>query len=462
VDVDPARALDVEPPRPRVSLAKEVATLAWPAIVRGLLMTVVFLVDRLMLGRYDPEALASMQVSGPLLWSVFMIFTAFSAGTIAVVGRSVGAGDADRAQRTIRGVLAFALLVGAVVAVAGFASRGLIGEALAGTAEANATVRAHAGTYLAIVFPFTPLYFFGMLGFTVLQASGDTRTPLYVSAVCHTVNVGMNWVFIFGHLGMPELGIAGAALGTLSAFALEALIVAAVLLRRKHMARLVIRSPDAGDAKALRDVMRVSGPAFAERVLFHVGFLVFAGLIGRLGDTAMAANQALIAIESIGFITSTGFGIAAGALVSQKLGARDPDRAAACGWMATAMAVGALLLVAAFFVALPRQLIGLFSTQEEIILLGARCLLIAAAAQPFMAATDVLAGALRGAGDTRNPMIVAIVGPVFVRVLATWILAFPLGLGLVGVWIGSTLDWIVRSIWLFVVFRRGRWRTLEV
>ncbi|MFW5878997.1 MAG: MATE family efflux transporter, partial [Myxococcota bacterium] len=98
----------------------------------------------------------------------------------------------------------------------------------------------------------------------------------------------------------------------------------------------------------------------------------------------------------------------------------------------------------------------------EIIVLGAKVLLIAAMAQPFMAATDVLAGSLRGAGDTRNPMIVAIIGPVFVRVLASWSLAFPLGYGLIGIWVGSTLDWVVRSVWLAVVFRRGRWKSIEV
>ncbi len=459
--MEQARAFETAIEQPK-SLAKEVAALAWPAIARGLLMTVVFIVDRLMLGRYDPEALASMQVSGPLLWSVFMIFTAFSAGTVAVVGRSVGGRDEKRAQRAIRSALSFALLIGAIVAVAGFTSRGLVADLMAGSAPETASIRRLSMTYLGIVFPFTPIYFFGMLGFTALQASGDTRTPLLISAVCHMVNVTMNWLFIFGNMGMPELGIGGAALGTVSAFALEGLLAAVVLLRRRHMARLILARPDEGDRRALRDILRVSGPAFGERVIFHLGFLVFASLIGRLGDTAMAANQALLAIESIGFITSSGFAIAAGALVSQKLGAMDPDRAEDCGKMATAMAIGVLLLVALTFVIFPRHLIGLFSGEEEIIALGARVLLIAALAQPFMAATDVLAGSLRGAGDTRTPMIVAIVGPVFVRVLASWALAFPLGMGLIGVWIGSTLDWIVRSVWLGVVFRRGRWRTIQV
>ena len=79
-----------------------------------------------------------------------------------------------------------------------------------------------------------------------------------------------------------------------------------------------------------------------------------------------------------------------------------------------------------------------------------------------MALTDAFAGSLRGAGDTRTPMIAALVGPVAVRLTACWILAFPMGLGLVGIWIGSTLDWAVRSVWLGYAFRRGKWKTRSV
>lgn len=462
--MDPESPVDLTraPAPSRTALLGEASRLAWPAIVQGLLHTVVFLADRLMLGRYSDGALASMQVSGPLMWSVFSVFGAFAAGTIAVVGRAVGAGDAARARRAVAGAMTLAVVVGAAVGIAGFVLRMDLARLLAGDAPGTAGVRALAGTYLSILFPASVLYFAGFIATTSLQASGDTRTPMWVGVLAEAVNVFGNWVLIYGNLGAPELGIAGAALSSAGAFAVNGLVLSAVLFRRRHMARLVLERPDRGHRAALGSILKVSRAAFGEKVVFHTGFLVFAALVGRLGDVAMAANQALIAIESVGFIAADGFGVAAGALVAQKLGARRPEDAAAAGRASILLGTASLLTVSVLFVLFPRPLVGLFTDDPDILALGARCLLIAAAAQPLMAITDTTAAALRGAGDTRNPMWAALVGPVVVRVAGTWLFAFHLGWGLVGVWVGSTLDWAVRTVWLTLVFRAGRWKHLEV
>ncbi len=450
------------PHAPLGELAREVARLAWPAIVQSLVATSVFLADRIMVGRYSAEALASMQVSGPILWSVFMVFTAFTAGTVAVVGRSVGAGAAERARKVISAAVAFALAVGIVVGLAGVLGRGGIARLLAGGPNTSEGVRALSRSYMGIVFASFPLLCAGTIGITALQASGDTRTPLVVSVLASVWNLVWNWILIYGSLGAPELGVVGAALATASAFALEAIIIIAVLARRRGPARLVIERPSAAHAAALASVLRVSGPSFAEKAVNHFGFLVYVSFIGRLGDTAMAANQALVAIESIGFMTAEGFAIASGAIVAQKLGARRPAEAALCGWLATAMSIALLGVASLVFLSVPRPLVSLFTREAEIVALGATCLLVAAAAQPLMGIGYSLAAALRGAGDTRTPMVVAIMGPCVVRVAGTWFFAFVLGWGLIGVWVGSTLDWLLRAVWLALVFRRGRWKTIEV
>ncbi len=450
------------PHAPLADLAREVARLAWPAIVQSLVATSVFLADRIMVGRYSAEALASMQVSGPILWSVFMVFTAFTAGTVAVVGRSVGAGDAERARKAISAAVAFAIVVGVVVGLAGVLGRGAIASLLAGGPNTSEGVRGLSRSYMAIVFASFPVLCAGTIGITALQASGDTRTPLVVSVLASGWNLVWNWILIYGNLGAPALGVVGAAIATASAFALEAIVIVAVLARGRGSARLVVERPCAAHAAALASVLRVSGPAFAEKAVNHLGFLVYVSFIGRLGDTAMAANQALVAIESIGFMTAEGFAVASGAIVAQKLGARRPAEAALCGWLATAMSIALLGVASLIFLSVPRPLVSLFTREAEIVALGAACLLVAAAAQPLMGIGYSLAAALRGAGDTRTPMVVAIMGPCVVRVAGTWFFAFSLGWGLVGVWVGSTLDWLLRAAWLALVFRRGRWKSIEV
>ncbi|MDP6933785.1 MAG: MATE family efflux transporter, partial [Myxococcota bacterium] len=188
----------------------------------------------------------------------------------------------------------------------------------------------------------------------------------------------------------------------------------------------------------------------------------YISFVGRLGDVAMAAHQSLIAIESLGFIAANGFGVAAGALVAQKLGAGSPPDAAACGWLSAGLAVLVLGGVSILFLVFPRALIGLFTTEAAVLVLGTQCLRVAAVAQPFMALADAMAGALRGAGDTRSPMVATVYGPLCVRLILCWTLAFTLDWGLLGIWIGTTVDWAVRAIFLLAVFRRGRWKSIQV
>jgi len=176
----------------------------------------------------------------------------------------------------------------------------------------------------------------------------------------------------------------------------------------------------------------------------------------------MTANQSLIAIESLGFMVSYGFGVAASTLVAQKLGAELPGDAASCGWIATWM--GALVLsgIGLFFFVFADPLVRFFSDDPKVIELAVECLLLAALAQPLMGITDALAGALRGAGDTKTPMLVALLGPMVVRLSACWFLAFELEMGLFGIWVATTIDWVIRASVLALVFQRGRWKEIEV
>lgn len=441
---------------PTRALAAEVAALAWPAIVQGLLHTVVLFTDRLLLGRYSADALGSMQISGPLMWSVFSTMGALGAGIIAVVGRSVGAGDAARARRTVSSSLLFAFGIGCVVAVLGMLFREQIATLLAG--DGSEPVRALAVIYMGIVFAAAPLQAVGGAAMTALQAGGDTRTPMRVSVLSGLINLIVSYVLLFGALGLPALGIAGSAIGTVCAFGLHALVLLWLLRRREGP--VALRPPFGPVLESLRPVLRIATPTLGEKLIFHTGFLVFAGIVGRLGGVAMAANQSLIAIESLGFIAASGFGVAAGALVAQKLGAQRVDDAAAVGWTAAGIGVLTLCTVSLLFLLVPEQLVGAFTDDPQVVALAARCLRIAALAQPLMALADVMASSLRGAGDTRSPMVVALVGPVVVRLIACWVLAVALDMGLLGIWIGTTIDWSVRCVALAVIWGRGRWRSL--
>jgi putative MATE family efflux protein len=444
----------------------ELLRLAVPAVLAGLVSTAVFFTDRLLLGHFDDRALGSMQVAGPWLWSLFNVFGALRTGATTVVGRAVGAGDTEAARRATVGLITVSAGIGLLLAVFGLASRDLVCALMTGTGPEAAPTRELARIYLTVVFPTAPLVLAGEAGIAALQASGDTRTPMRIGIAAGATNLGLSWLLLFGLplVGLPGLGMAGAALGTAASFVVMGILVAVALLAPGGLIgpvgrQLARRWSGARShvADQLRRIGRVSLPGLGEKLLFHTGFMVFAGLVGHLGETAMAANQSLLAIESLGFIGAGGFGVAAGALVAQKLGAGAPREARQAGWLSAGLGMAALGAVGLVFLIVPEQLVGLFSSDPDVVALGARCLRIAALAQPLMAVTDALAGALRGAGDTVSPMVVALLGPVVVRLAACYLLAVVLDMGLVGIWLGTTLDWLVRAAVLAGVWAWSAW-----
>ncbi len=440
--------------------------LATPAILAGLVSTAVFFTDRLLLGQLDPLALGSMQVAGPWLWSLFNVFGALRTGAMTIVGRAIGAGDRAQARRATLGLLGASAGIGLVLALLGLLSRELVCTLMAGSGPETAALRAMAHRYLTVVFPTAPLVLLGEAGIVALQASGDTRTPMRIGIAAGATNLGLSWALMFGLplVGLPGLGITGAALGTAASFAVVCGLVVAALVAPGGVVgplaaawRARSQGARARVGAQLRRIGRVSLPGLGEKLLFHTGFMVFAGLVGHLGETAMAANQSLLAIESLGFIGAGGFGVAAGALVAQKLGAADSAGARTVGWLSAGLGAATLGAVGLVFLLVPDRLVGLFSDDPEVVALGARCLRIAAVAQPLMAVTDALAGALRGAGDTASPMAVALIGPIGVRLGACWLFAVVLDQGLAGIWIGTTLDWAVRASVLAGLWAWSAW-----
>jgi putative MATE family efflux protein len=437
------------------ALGREVRRLAVPAILNSLLLTLVLVVDRVMLGHHAESSLAAMQIAGPVEWTSWSLFTAFQVGTLARVGRFVGRGDAARATLTARVSLALAVVIGCTVAAI---SPWLLDAAVWGAPRASPAVIASARAYLAITLASSPAVVVGATAIAVLQAAGDTRTPLVIGVGVNVVHVALNRVLILGAFGIPALGPRGCGISTATTFVLEAVAATAVLGFRRSPVSL--RGP-AFDWTHVRHegraIARIAVPSLLERVLYHAGYLGYVGIIALLGDAPMAANQALISIESICFLSGDGFGIAAAALVAQSLGRDDAAgserfarRAAEYAvLMLTALGLGAYLL--------RRPLLAAFSDDPGVLAEGLRTIPVLLLAQPFMAVGIVLGQSLRGAGDTRGALGVSAVGALAVRLSCTWFFAMKLGLGLQGVWLGSTCDWVARSAML-VFWGRGRLR----
>ncbi len=450
-------------------VAREVLRLAGPAVLTSFLQTLVFLADRLLLGRYSEPALASMQVQGPIVWSVFSVFAGLTVGTVPLVARAVGAGDRARAGEVARASLRVALVLGVAVGAAGLLLAAPLVRAIG---PHSAALRALSVRYLDVILLGFPQMFLATAAAMVLTGAGNTKTPLRIGLLSNTLNVVGDVLFIFGfHIGplhVRAFGVAGAAASSVVAFTVEGALLLWVLRRPDQPARVIglFARASAASRQARQALMRISTPAMLERVVIHAGFLAYVAVINRLGALVMASNQAMITLEAICFLGADGFGVAAATVVGQSLGRGRPRAARHGGLVAAGLGIAALTAAGLVIWGSGPWSLRLFvpagTSGSALVRTAMGAMPLLALAQPFMAIAVVLAQGLRGAGDTRSPLIAAVVGGFLVRVGLAWWLGLHLGLGLFAVWVASGVDWVVRTLICAGIFLRGRWTRIQV
>ena len=232
-----------------------------------------------------------------------------------------------------------------------------------------------------------------------------------------------------------------------------------------HRQRLVLRStrrsfrPDLG---IWRRMLRIGYPATIEGAVWHLGLLGFMRIMSEYGTAEFAAYNIGAQILALSFLPGHGFAVAASTLVGQHLGDGRPDRASRSGWRSLAGSVSAMSALGVAIIAVARPVARWFIDDAEVVDLTVDFIWILGAVQPLMAVEFTLGGALRGAGDTRFPLVVVFVGLFVCRLIPATLAALVFGATIQVVWSALVLDYAVKAVLLVERFRRGRWSTLDV
>jgi putative MATE family efflux protein len=426
----------------------------------------IFLVnqsDRFLAGRFLPDpAYQSVQTTATYLMWLLSAYTVFvSVGAAALVARFVGAGDRDAAVRATNQALLLAVALGVLGTVVGLAVVGPLLWLLGLEGETAAL----AANYLRPLFVLLVFQMIEQAGIFCLVGAGDTRTGLWVLGGVALLNLPLAWGFFLGLGPLPQLGFVGIATGTAVSHAFGAAAVLAVLWRGRAGLRLVPRllRPD---ADLLRRLLRVSVPAGTDSLSLVLGQLWFLSIVNHLDTTSSAAHGIALGWEALAYLSGTAFGTAATALVGQRLGARRPDEAARYGWTTYGLGCLVMCFMGAVFFTLAPQMFGLYCPHPEqagVIEKGVPVLRLVAFAMPALAVTTVLTAALRGAGDTRVPVLFTWAGFLLVRIPLAYLLTSPgLGLGLFGAWLAMFADLLVRGGLVLHRFAGGRWQRVRV
>jgi MATE family multidrug resistance protein len=429
--------------------------LAGPVILAEIGWMSMGIVDTIMVGPLGPAAIGASGMSNSLFFAVAIFGMGVMLGLDALVAKSYGAGRLDDCVRWLQHGVLVALVVAPTIML-------IFYGALTTSAHwgLHPAVRAQAQPYMAILGLGAPPLLLYATFRRYLQGIHAVRPVMVALVTANLVNAFGNWVLIWGHFGVPALGINGSAWATVGARVYMAGFLAVAIVR-EHRRRGAAhrRVPFAFDPARVRTLLALGVPA-ASQVTLEVGvFAAVSALAGTLDPVSLGAHQIALNVAALAFMVPLGLSSAAAVRVGHAVGAGDARRAVHAGW--TAFAVGATItgIVGLSFILAPLPMLRAFTDDPQLLSIGTRLLFIAAAFQLFDGTQSVATGVLRGVGDTRTPVVVNVVGHWVLGLPVGWALCFRYGWGVAGLWVGLSIGLIFVAVVLTVAWR---WESTKV
>lgn len=424
--------------------------LAGPVVLAEIGWMAMGLVDTMMVGRVSPEAIGGVSVGSVLFFTAAIFGMGLLLGLDTLVSQSFGAGKLQECHIwLLHGVcLCLALLLPLTLAT-------LLFIKLMPAWGIHPGILREADPYLkALTWGLLPLLLYACFR-RYLQAMNQVKPILFAMLSANVINIFANWILIFGHLGVPPMGAEGAGWATcISRTYMMGVLLAAIHLHDRRQQTGLGLVPWMVEAGRLRRLVGLGLPA-ALQITLEVGvFAAATTLVGRLTPVALAAHHIAMNIASFTFMVPLGVASAGAVRVGQALGRHDPDAARRAGWTALSLGAGFMGFAGLILWLIPRVVLRIFTIDPGVIATGVSLLLVAAVFQLFDGLQVVATGVLRGAGDTRTPMICNLVGHWILGLPVGYFLCFVLGWGVLGLWIGLSLGLISVGVVLLFAWSR--------
>ncbi len=443
----------------RRSVYRDIARLAIPAGVEFLLLQFVNVFDQIQVSAVGTAAINGVGMVNQIKLLFTTVFMGVGIGVTALCAQAKGRGDGDGAREVLRHGLILTGLLSTAAALFAFIFAGrllrLIGSPDRPSYEQGLL-------YLRIcILSFVPSALTSTAT-AALRGVGDAKTPLFYNVTANILNVFLNWVLIGGRLGMPRMGIAGAATATVVGLTVSFVLSMLAVFTRKGALSLPTRGLCRRmDRDICAGILRLGLPAMGEQLVVRVGLAAFTSVVSTLGPDAYAVHTICVNIQYLTYVNGMAFQVAATALSGQSLGAGRPDMAAtysaACARLGCVGALG----LSALYAFGGGALIWLYRKDPAIIAAGVTPLRIMALMQPLTALQYVFSGTIRSAGDTKFVAWASIFTTFLLRPSLAWLAVTRLNWGLVGAWAAMAADQSVCALLLTVRYRSGRWLTMS-
>jgi putative MATE family efflux protein len=445
-------------PNAKKALRKTIVELAGPSLAEMVLTNFIAMLNMIMVGRVGAVAVTTVGLTNNVVFFMLALFFALNTGTTAIIARAIGANDEEKANRAAQQAFLLNVSLSVTFSLVSY----LFAAQLMTFMGAAPEVLKDGVLYAEITFSTLALVTISMGLSAVLRGAGDTKTPARINVISSVLVVVLGFPLIYGYFGAPEMGVIGVAVANAISKLLATVWLLSVLFRGENRIKLRLKNMWQIDRELIGRIVNVGLPAAGEQFALRTGQVVMAKIVAILGTTTFAAHQIAFNVLGLTFMPGMAFAAVAATLVGQALGAKKPELAEKFGWetrkigsiIATSIGIG--------FIVLAPYIMMLYTNEQAVIDQGAIALRVIGFVQVAQSTQFILAGALRGAGDTKFPLYATFTGVWGFRVVLAVLFVPVMHLGILGAWLAVAADQVVRSLIIHTRYKRGKWKSVQV
>lgn len=439
------------------SILKNLLLLSWPVTVTNTLMSLGPTIDMIWVGKLGDAAIAAVGVSGVVVMLSMSIMMGISIGMLALISRAIGGQDVQTANRVAQQGVVVSAAYAITIALIGY----FLGEKILLLVTSDPDIVRLGTIYLRIEFIGGATMVFRMMMDVIMQASGDTINPMWIAATYRLFHIVLCPFLVFGWWLFPELGVSGAAYTGIIAQGLGVVLGLRVLSSAKSRLRLSFKGFRL-DTDLIWRIIRIGFPASISHVQRGLSQFLLQIFIAVFGTAALAAHVITQRLEMLIFMPALSFGIGAGVLVGQNLGAGKAERAEKGAWLAVGIVEAFVIVVSLIVFIWTGAIVHIFNDDPALDAIATQFIHIAVVGWVIMGFAFVLMSCMQGAGDTMPVMAINIFATWVIAILLAYLLPRYTTWGVVSIRWAMSASVVVAALANIIYFRTGRWKTRKV
>ncbi len=446
------------------TLNKDIINMATPVFIELFLGSLFGMVDMMMLGQYGSDhistaSIAAVSFTNQIMFIGLSLVASLCTGATAIIARYMGARRQDRIQDVLKHII----IINQVLLAIPFVILSIaFGDQIMTFLGAEPFILEIGRNYYRIILIGFLFQAFNNSVFSALRGTGNTKTPMKINMIVNFTNVIGNAVLIYGIGPFPELGILGAGISTASAQVLAAIVLVVYLLNPKHLIHLNLKKKFKFNKVIIENLLKIGAPAAGEQIVFRIGILRFVKIVAGLGTTVYATHNICLNILSLSFATGQAFSTATSTLVGRSLGEQKLKTAEEYIKRSRRIGIGLGFMLGFLMFFFGETIVSLYNSNPEVIKAGGEVLTVVAIIQPFQNAQFIVAGGLRGAGDTVWTLISTFFSVFIIRIVMAKLFILRMDLGLMGAWYAMLVDQLARFVLINARYYTGKWKYVSI